>query len=250
MTCPGECVSAIPVSGVCYSAPARHASFTVTRRIWNIRTFPSSNFLPEETAHGMITSITETAVPKARDLRDEILVTRFQSGDQDAFRHIMERHSERVRNLVYSMFDAADLVDDLTQEVFIKIFRALPAFRFDAAFTTWLYRITINHCRDEIRRRKLRRMFSLQRLLEAGDKEVTMKTMVEPEEHETREAIQHGLQRLPEKYRLPVILKDMEGHSYEEIADIMQCELGTVKSRLARGRGMLRDYLSPILERD
>ena len=77
-----------------------------------------------------------------------------------------------------------------------------------------------------------------------------MKTMVAPDEHETKEIIQRSLQRLPEKYRLPVILKDIEGHSYEEIADIMQCELGTVKSRLARGRGMLRDYLSPILERD
>ena len=198
----------------------------------------------------MTASITETALPHTTDLGDDMLVTRFQSGDRDAFRLLMERHGERVRNLIYSVFNARDMVDDLAQEVFIKAFRALPAFRFDASFYTWLYRITVNHCRDELRRRKLRKIFSLQHMLDSGDKEVAMKMTAAPEEHETREIIQRSLHRLAEKYRLPIILKDIEGHSYEEIAEIMQCELGTVKSRLARGRGMLRDYLSPILERD
>lgn len=198
----------------------------------------------------MTGTISESTLPLTRDLSDDLLVTRIQGGDHAAFRHLMERHGERVRNLIYSIFNSPELIDDLAQEVFIKAYRALPGFRFDASVPTWLYRITVNHCRDELRRRKLRRIFSLQRMMDAGDKEVTQKTMVQPEEHDTRDVIQRGLQRLPEKYRLPVILKDMEGRSYDEIAEIMQCELGTVKSRLARGRGMLRDYLSPILERD
>ncbi len=198
----------------------------------------------------MTGTISESTLPLTRDLSDDLLVTRIQGGDHAAFRHLMERHGERVRNLIYSIFNSPELIDDLAQEVFIKAYRALPGFRFDASVPTWLYRITVNHCRDELRRRKLRRIFSLQRMMDAGDKEVTQKTMVQPEEHDTRDVIQLGLQRLPEKYRLPVILKDMEGRSYDEIAEIMQCELGTVKSRLARGRGMLRDYLSPILERD
>ncbi|MCZ7555285.1 MAG: sigma-70 family RNA polymerase sigma factor [Bacteroidia bacterium] len=185
----------------------------------------------------------------ARDLSDDLLVTRFQGGDHDAFRHIMDRHCERIRNLIFTMFNSRDMVDDLTQEVFIKAYRALPGFRFDASVHTWLYRIAVNHCRDEMRRRKIRKVFSLQRMMDAGDTEIERVTAVHQDEHETQEFIQAGLQRLPEKYRLPVILKDVEGRTYEEIADIMKCELGTVKSRLARGRGMLREYLSPLLER-
>ena len=179
---------------------------------------------------------------------DDLLITRFQSGDESAFRLLMERHVERVRNLVFPIFNSAELVDDLTQDVFLKAYRALGQFRFDAAFSTWLYRITVNRCRDEMRKRKLRRYLSLHTLMETHDKEVTMKTAVQPQESETRELIDRGLQRLPEKYRLPVILKDMEGLSYEEMADVMSCELGTVKSRLSRGRSMLRAYLKPLLE--
>lgn len=179
---------------------------------------------------------------------DDLLITRFQSGDESAFRLLMERHAERVRNLVFSIFHSAELVDDLTQDIFLKVYRALEHFRFDAAFSTWLYRITVNRCRDEMRRRKVRRFLSLQTLMDTHDKEVTMKTTVHQHENETRELIDRGLQRLPEKYRLPVILKDMEGLSYEEMADVMRCELGTVKSRLSRGRSMLRTYLKPLLE--
>ena len=194
------------------------------------------------------TLIAQSAPPRIEEAGDDILVTRFQTGDESAFRQLMERHSERVRNLIYSIFSSVELVDDLTQDVFIKAYRALGQFRFDAAFSTWLYRITVNHCRDEMRKRKLRRCLSLQSLLDTRDKEVTMKTSVHPQEHETREWIDRGLQRLPDKYRVPVILKDVEGLSYEEMAEIMSCELGTVKSRLSRGRDMLRKYLKPLLE--
>ncbi|PLX23928.1 MAG: RNA polymerase subunit sigma-70 [Ignavibacteria bacterium] len=188
------------------------------------------------------------APPRTQDPSDDILVTRFQSGDDHAFRLLVERYSERIRNLVFSVFHDTDLIDDVTQDVFIKAYRALPNFRFDASLYTWLYRITINHCRDIMRKQKLRRTLSLNTLLENRDKELTMKTAVQPEESDTRDWINRGLQRLPEKYRTPVILKDMEGCSYQEMAEIMQCELGTVKSRLSRGRSMLRSWLEPILE--
>lgn len=188
------------------------------------------------------------APPRTQDPSDDILVTRFQSGDEHAFRLLVERYSERIRNLVYSVFHDSDLIDDVTQEVFIKAYRALPRFRFDSSLYTWLYRITINHCRDIMRKQKLRRTLSLHTLLDNRDKELTMKTSVQPEETDTQQWINKGLQRLPEKYRTPVILKDMEGCSYQEMAEIMQCELGTVKSRLSRGRSMLRSWLEPILE--
>ena len=195
----------------------------------------------------------ETLIAQPVPLRDmecsdDILITRFQSGDESAFRTLMERHVERVRNLIFSVFRSRELVDDLTQDVFLKAYRALAQFRFYAAFSTWLYRITINHCRDEMRKRRLRRMFSLHALLEIRDADVSKRTAVLPVEHETRELIDRGLQQLPEKYRLPVILKDVEGLSYEEIADVLHCELGTVKSRLSRGREQLRRFLTPLLE--
>ncbi|MBN1447808.1 MAG: RNA polymerase sigma factor [Bacteroidetes bacterium] len=186
--------------------------------------------------------------PRATEPGDDILITRFQAGDDDAFRLLLERYTERIRNLVFSIFHDTDLIDDITQDVFIKTYRALPHFRFDASFYTWLYRITVNHCRDIMRKQKLRKMLSLHSLMETRDRELTVKTSVQPADTDTQEWIQKGLQKLPEKYRLPVILKDMEGCSYEEMADIMQCELGTVKSRLSRGRSMLRDWLRPMLE--
>jgi len=182
-------------------------------------------------------------------LADDILVTRFQGGDERAFRVLMERHIERIRKLVFVVLNRAELVDDLTQEVFINAYRALPNFRYDASFYTWLYRIAVNRCRDEMRKLSVRKMFSLERLLDARDKEVIIRTSVEADEQDTSDIIHAGLQRLPEKYRVALILKDIEGRSYEEIAEIMQCELGTVKSRLARGRTLMRKYLSPILGR-
>jgi RNA polymerase sigma-70 factor (ECF subfamily) len=191
----------------------------------------------------------ETHAPvRAPEAGDDILITRFQSGDETAFRALLDRYSERIRNLVYSVLHDKSQIDDVTQEVFIKTYRALPGFRFDASFYTWLYRITINHCRDIMRKQKLRRTFSLSTMLEVRDEELTAKTSVQPEYNEATEWIHRGLQKLPEKYRTPIILKDMEGFSYEEMADIMQCELGTVKSRLSRGRSMLRTWLRPLLE--
>ena len=190
----------------------------------------------------------QTAPHPVTEPGDDLLITRFQAGDEDAFRRLLERYAERIRNLVYGIFHDADLIDDITQDVFIKVYRALPGFRFDASFYTWLYRITVNHCRDIMRRQKRRNMLSLHALLENRDRELTEKTSVQPQDGDTEEWVQRGLQKLPEKYRLPVVLKDLEGCTYEEMADIMQCELGTVKSRLSRGRSMLRSWLAPLLE--
>lgn len=190
----------------------------------------------------------QTAPHPVTEPGDDLLITRFQAGDEDAFRWLLERYAERIRNLVYGIFHDADLIDDITQDVFIKAYRALPGFRFDASFYTWLYRITVNHCRDIMRRQKRRNMLSLQTLLENRDRELTEKTSVQPQDNDTQEWVQRGLQKLPDKYRIPVVLKDLEGCTYEEMADIMQCELGTVKSRLSRGRSMLRSWLAPLLE--
>jgi RNA polymerase sigma-70 factor (ECF subfamily) len=172
---------------------------------------------------------------------DDILITLFQSGEEGVFRILVDRHKERVRNLIYSIFSDASVVDDIAQDVFIRTYEALPKFRFEASFYTWLYRITVNKCRDEMRKKKTRKFFSLHEMLQS-------KIRVNPEDNSAQELVTTGLKLLPEKFRIPIILKDIDGMTYEEMAEIMQCEIGTVKSRLSRARTMLRNVLKPLLE--
>jgi RNA polymerase sigma-70 factor (ECF subfamily) len=179
---------------------------------------------------------------------DEVLITLVHQGEHAAFRVLVERYQERIRNLIYSIFHEPGVVDDLSQEVFIKAYEALHQFRFQSSFYTWLYRIAVNKSRDELRKRKVRRWFSLQSMMESSDKELAAKIVAEPQDNELQELLAAGLKSLPEKYRIAVILKDVDGFSYEEIAEIMECEIGTVKSRLSRARAMLRKILEPLLK--
>ncbi len=179
---------------------------------------------------------------------DDVLITLFQSGEEEVFRILVERYTQRVRNLIYSIFNEASLVDDIAQEVFIRVYEALPRFRFESSFYTWLYRITVNKSRDELRKRKTRKFFSLHSMLDASSEELQSKIRVFPEDGSAKELVSKGLQQLPEKFRIPIILKDIDGLSYEEMAEIMQCEVGTVKSRLSRGRAMLRRILGALLD--
>ncbi|MBI4419133.1 MAG: sigma-70 family RNA polymerase sigma factor [Ignavibacteriales bacterium] len=179
---------------------------------------------------------------------DEVLISLFQSGDQGVFRVLVERYQERVRNLLYSIFHETETIDDLAQEVFIKAYEGLGRFRFESSFYTWLYRIAVNRSRDELRKRKVRRFFSFQSMDESTENEVMERTTVQPASMDEQELVAKGLSALPEKYRMPVILKDLDGLSYEEIADVLECEIGTVKSRLSRGRTMLRNILRPLLK--
>lgn len=182
------------------------------------------------------------------DRSDEILVTLFQQGDEGAFRVLVERYQEKIRNLIYSIFNEPELVDDLAQEVFIKAYEGLANFRFQSSLYTWLYRIAVNRSRDEMRKRKLRKWLSLHTMMESGDTEFQQKMTTQPVSSDTEEIVSKGLQQLPEKFRIAVILKDIEGLSYEEMAEVMQCEIGTVKSRLSRARSMLRKVVKSLLE--
>lgn len=183
-----------------------------------------------------------------RRMNDESLITAFQSGNHYVYRILVERYQERIRNLLFSIFHDRDFIDDLAQEVFIKAYRALPHFRFEASFYTWLYRIAVNKSRDELRKKKMRRFFSFQTLDEGIEKELHVRLSVQPENRDAQELVALGLKTLPEKFRTAVVLKDIEGLSYEEIAEVMQCEPGTVKSRISRARAMLRKALKPLLE--
>lgn len=190
----------------------------------------------------------QSTARNADERSDEVLVTLFQQGDEGAFRVLVERYQEKIRNLLYSIFNEPELVDDLAQEVFIKAYEGLANFRFQSSLYTWLYRIAVNRSRDEMRKRKLRKWLSLHTMMESGDAEFHQKVTMQPASIDAEEIVSMGLQQLPEKFRIAVILKDIEGLSYEQMAEVMQCEIGTVKSRLSRARSMLRDIVKPLLE--
>ena len=179
---------------------------------------------------------------------DEALITMFKAGDRHTFKLLVERHQDRVRNLIFSIFHDPAVVEDIAQEVFIKAYEALDRFRFESSFYTWVYRIAVNKSRDELRKRKFRRFFSFQNLDEGIAEELEARIAVPPADRDTAELVTLGLNTLPEKFRTAIVLKDLEGLSYEEIADVMQCEIGTVKSRLSRARAMLRKALQPLLQ--
>lgn len=191
-------------------------------------------------------TLPESDIPLSQ-ATDDVLVTLFQRGDERAFRVIVERYQEKIRSLLFSMFHESELVNDLAQEVFIKAYEALPRFRFEASVYTWLYRIAVNKGRDELRRRKLRRFFSFQHLDERVKADIEFRNAHQPADHESAELISIGLRSLPDHQRIVVLLKDVEGFSYEEIADILDVEIGTVKSRLSRARTTLKQVLGPLL---
>ena len=182
------------------------------------------------------------------DRSDDVLIMLVQSGDEGAFRPLVDRYKERVRNLIYSILNDTSIVDDIAQEVFIRVYEGLAKFRFESSFYTWLYRITVNKCRDEMRKKKMRKFFSLHVLMDSSNEELQAKITVQPDNSWAEELVTKGLQQLPEKFRIPIVLKDIDGFSYEEMAKIMECEIGTVKSRLSRARTMLRVILAPLLE--
>jgi RNA polymerase sigma-70 factor (ECF subfamily) len=172
-----------------------------------------------------------------------------QQGDRDAFRMLFEAYKDKVYSIaVYSIGDSS-LADDVTQQIFLKLFTAIKQFRGDSEFTTWLYRLVVNACMDERRRR--RRWFSWGDMPEVSAKnDVSQKKPQEKQfaRLEVAEAVRGAIGQLKPKFRLPILLKYVEGLSYEEIAIVMNCSKGTVASRLNRGHGQLAKQLSHLRE--
>jgi RNA polymerase sigma-70 factor, ECF subfamily len=183
--------------------------------------------------------------PRILEIDDDFsLIKRFIEGDETTFRTLVYRHKEKVRNIIYMTMNHSDSVDDIAQEVFITVYKNLKYFRFESQFTTWLYRITINKCRDHLRKMKIRNIFT-----PVKDNEEAHGYSQINENMDIPGIVQKAISKLPEKLRVPLMLKDIEGFSYQEIAETVQCEIGTVKSRIFRARESLRNILKPY-ERD
>lgn len=175
-------------------------------------------------------------------LSDEDLVRQFQDGNKDAFRLLVERNQEKVRSIVLYTLNRDDIVDDIAQDVFLKVFRALDSFRFHSKFYTWLYRITINKCRDELRKRRWKKFIPLHHASDDEPKKID-RLVTEHHHDDFKDAVQDALQKLPVRQREIIILKDIQDYTYEDIAEILNCEMGTVKSRLSRARASMRKLL-------
>jgi RNA polymerase sigma-70 factor (ECF subfamily) len=190
--------------------------------------------------------------------RDFALLQRCQDNDRAAFDEIVGLYQGKIYNYILRMTGDRDDADDLAQEVFLRMYTSLPNFRNQASLGTWLFRIASNLCIDRFRRNKKRRAiaYSLDEAVADDEGHVESRGNIpdvtyEPqnvlERAETTRQIERALQALPEKLRTVILLYDAEGLPYEEIAKVVGCPLGTVKSRLFNARLQLRKELGPYL---
>jgi RNA polymerase sigma-70 factor (ECF subfamily) len=176
---------------------------------------------------------------------DVALVERHRCGDLQAFDEVYDRFGEMVYNLALRLAGNREEAADLTQEIFLRIYRHLGGFGGRSTLKTWVFRIAINHCRDRLSRH-VPTMQSIDDRYEEGSVSIADPSRG-PEElavaADQGRRVMEGLARLPQVFREAVVLRDLEGLSYEEIAEVLGVRVGTVRSRIARGRDQLRDLL-------
>jgi len=185
---------------------------------------------------------------------DAELIRNVQAGDGGAFDLLVERHYRAVYNTAYRMVGTPAAAADATQMALIRAYEALPSFRGDASFSTWLYRITMNVCLDELRRLKNRPLSLTEEDEDGtplGERDVP-DTAEEPvqaaEQRELQRLVHEAIGRLAEDYRTVIVLYDIRGLSYRQISDVLEIPLGTVKSRLNRARNALREEMAQHME--
>ena len=173
-------------------------------------------------------------------------MTQAAAGSRDAFDELVRRYRRPVYNLVRALTGGDDDAEDLVQDVFVRAFRAVRGFRGDSAFKSWLYRIAINVVHTHLQRRRTRDAFSGARTVDAASGDVPNGDDLE-EAVVRRQAIERALAALPEQLRVLVVLRDVHGLKYDEIAKIVKSPRGTVESRLFRARQQLRPMLESLV---
>ena len=179
------------------------------------------------------------------------LLAKFKKGDQQAFESLVRKYKTTVFNTIYSVMGNAQEADDIAQEVFLKVYTKADSFKGESSFSTWLYRITVNRCIDELRRRKNKiisyetefnqeEKLKLKDVLASRENDITEKLR----QKELQDIIQKAMNSLPEKYRIILTLKEIEGLSYKEISQIMKISLAKVKIWLFRARQKLKGKLA------
>jgi RNA polymerase sigma-70 factor (ECF subfamily) len=176
---------------------------------------------------------------------DEELVEACQAGESSAFDVLVARWEDKIRGAAFRLLGSEEEARDAAQEAFLKAYRGLPAFKREARFSSWLYQIAVNLCRDRLRRRKGRTLVSLEALEEVGPvivgREPGAHDLVE--QLDLRRAVRRAIGALPAEQREIVILKEYQGLTFLEIAQALELPVSTVKTRLYRGLGQLRVHL-------
>jgi RNA polymerase sigma-70 factor (ECF subfamily) len=199
---------------------------------------------------GSTVSATTPAVhpPSAEVDIDQTLVARSRDGDREAFATLVRKYQSKVLTLATRILDNRSEAEDIAQDIFVKVFQSLHEFRGASRFSTWLYRITVNHCLNCLRRRtRQQQTLVLSEPAEWIQESPASNPYRTLEQKERWTLVQAKLQELSPEHRTIILLRDFEGLSYDEIADVLQLESGTVKSRLHRARMELKALLTPYL---
>lgn len=186
---------------------------------------------------------------------DQVLVERAQGGDQRAFDQLVAKYQRKLGRLLSRYIRDAAEIEDVSQEAFIKAYRALPSFRGDSAFYTWLYRIGINTAKNYLvsqgRRAPTSTDFDAEEA-ETFEDATQLRDINTPESllmsKQIGQTVDGAMEALPEELRTAIMLREIEGLSYEEIAEIMKCPIGTVRSRIFRAREAVAAKLRPLLD--
>jgi RNA polymerase sigma-70 factor (ECF subfamily) len=181
-------------------------------------------------------------------MEEKELVRQSKEGNEEAFASLVKKYKTKVFNLAWSLTRDRETADDLAQEAFIKAYYALPTFQLKSEFGTWLYRITVNHVKDYLRKKsKVSKMlFEKMKELPLVQENEIIKKENEQIIEQRKKFVHQCLQTIPEKYKLILSLRDIQGFSYAEITKILKISPGTVDSRLHRARKMLRKKLAPF----
>ena len=192
---------------------------------------------------------------KSNKDKDLVLVRRAKRGDYKAFDLLVLKYQSRIAGLALTFVKDRHLAEDIAQESFIKAYKSLESFREESAFYTWLYRIAANTSKNYLTSKKRKKEYSESEILSSEEASVDIFDIPggdSPEEilaaNNLREMIFESLSNLPEDIRTAISLREFEGLSYEEISEVLGCPIGTVRSRIFRGREIIQEKISPLLD--
>ncbi len=191
---------------------------------------------------------------KPQKISDEELIARFQKGDQQAFDILVHRYKDQLLNFVYRFVGNRNDAEDIVQETFLRVYKNKHYYKEIAKFSTWIYTIAGNLAKTELRKRKRRKLFSVSNFMnEEKDydiPDVERNPELEVDGTIKDDIIQKAIEKLPPKFKEVILLRDVQGFSYEEISQILNIPLGTVKSRVNRGRLKLQEDLKFLFENE
>jgi len=165
---------------------------------------------------------------------DHKIIQEILNGNKELYSLLVDKYMEKIRNLIFNITNNIFIVDDLTQEVFVKAYESLPQFQFRSSFYTWIYRIALNKCKDHIRKKKLKYYFPILSISKLSNDIKDNNNIFNKIDDNL--LVQEALNKLKYDFKEILILKEIENLTYQEISEVLNCEIGTVKSRLACAR--------------